>query len=115
MNSNQTVASGYGTECPVCHGTGWELITRAIEGDPAHTFARPCQKCRGRGVHGKIRMFRHSFVKRIYTNLVLALTRKTWRNCGNWHGIFSRSTRNGRTQGRGCIYGAELPEAVKPF
>lgn len=49
MNSNQTVASGYGTECPVCHGTGWELITRAIEGDPAHTFARPCQKCRGGG------------------------------------------------------------------
>ncbi len=47
MNRNQEAASSYGIDCPVCHGTGWELITRAIEGDPEHEFARPCQRCKG--------------------------------------------------------------------
>ncbi len=47
MSSDQKAVSGCGTNCPVCHGTGWELIVKAVEGDPAHTFARPCQKCRG--------------------------------------------------------------------
>ncbi len=47
MNRNQEVASNYGTKCPVCHGTGWELITRSDEYDSKHTVGIPCQHCRG--------------------------------------------------------------------
>lgn len=45
---NQAAVSGSGNECPVCHGTGWELFTRTVEGyDQNHEFARPCQHCSG--------------------------------------------------------------------
>ncbi len=47
MNRNQEVASNYGTKCPVCHGTGWALITRSDEYDSKHTVGIPCQHCRG--------------------------------------------------------------------
>lgn len=47
---NQNVASGYGDECPVCHGTHWELFNAAVfdYGEPEElTFAQKCCKCGG--------------------------------------------------------------------
>ena len=31
MSQNQQIPSGSG-ECPVCHGTGWEIYREAVEG-----------------------------------------------------------------------------------
>lgn len=31
MKQNQQIPSGYG-ECPVCHGTGWEIYRETPEG-----------------------------------------------------------------------------------
>lgn len=47
---NQKVAQSSGNgECPICHGTGWELYYRAEEmyGGEMTQFARPCERCRG--------------------------------------------------------------------
>lgn len=49
MNQNQQIQSDSG-ECPVCHGTGWELYTATVVdyGLPEEiTFAQRCSKCRG--------------------------------------------------------------------
>ena len=49
MNQNQQIQSGYG-DCPVCHGTGWELYTATVftYGDPEEaTYARRCTRCTG--------------------------------------------------------------------
>lgn len=49
MNQNQQTLSGCG-ECPVCHGSGWELYTATVftYGDPEEmTYARRCTKCTG--------------------------------------------------------------------
>jgi DNA replication protein DnaC len=49
MNQNQQTQSSSG-ECPVCHGTGWELYRAMVldYGLPEEiTFAQRCSKCRG--------------------------------------------------------------------
>lgn len=41
--------SGYGNECPVCHGTGWEVYSHEVEGYPTPLLlARICPRCKGR-------------------------------------------------------------------
>ncbi|MBP3544520.1 MAG: ATP-binding protein [Lachnospiraceae bacterium] len=35
--------SNYGSECPVCHGSGWELYELT---DKAQPYAKPCKLCR---------------------------------------------------------------------
>ena len=48
MKQNQQIPSGYG-ECPVCHGTGWEIYRETPEGykEPLE-FTRRCSKCKGK-------------------------------------------------------------------
>ena len=48
MSQNQQIPSGSG-ECPVCHGTGWEIYREAVEGykEPLE-FTRRCSKCKGK-------------------------------------------------------------------
>lgn len=49
MTQNQQIPSGYG-DCPVCHGTGWELYTATVltYGEPEEAmFARRCTRCTG--------------------------------------------------------------------
>ena len=49
MTQNQQTPSGYG-DCPVCHGTGWELYTATVltYGEPEEAmFARRCTRCTG--------------------------------------------------------------------
>ena len=44
--SNQVAASGSGSSCPVCGGSGWELYAASVEGyGTPLEFARPCSKC----------------------------------------------------------------------
>lgn len=46
---NHQAVSNYGKDCPVCHGTGWELEKREIPGyGVAHPFAKPCTSCKGK-------------------------------------------------------------------
>lgn len=47
---NQRIVPGYGDECPICHGTGWEIYTTIVRdyGKPEKaTFTRPCTRCIG--------------------------------------------------------------------
>lgn len=46
---NHQVVSNYGKDCPICHGTGWELTENVkIEGyGIAHPIAKPCTFCKG--------------------------------------------------------------------
>lgn len=48
MSQNQQIPFGYG-ECPVCHGTGWEIYREVVEGykEPLE-FTRRCSKCKGK-------------------------------------------------------------------
>ena len=48
MKQIQQSPSGYG-ECPVCHGTGWEIYRETPEGykEPLE-FTRRCSKCKGK-------------------------------------------------------------------
>lgn len=48
MNQSQQIPSGYG-DCPVCHGTGWQVWLESVEGytEPL-TFSKICPKCKGR-------------------------------------------------------------------
>lgn len=49
MSQNLQTPSGYG-DCPVCHGTGWEMYTATVftYGEPEEAlFARRCTKCTG--------------------------------------------------------------------
>lgn len=46
---NHQAVSNYGKDCPVCHGTGWELEKRDIPGyGVGHPFAKPCTSCKGK-------------------------------------------------------------------
>lgn len=46
---NQQAVSNYGNDCPICHGTGWELYDAGeIPGyGEAHTFVKRCTSCAG--------------------------------------------------------------------
>ena len=45
---NRPTQPDYG-ECPVCHGTGWEVYSHEVEGYPAPlSLARICPRCKGR-------------------------------------------------------------------
>lgn len=46
--NNQDAALNFGEVCPVCRGTGIELIEREAEGYGLHEFARPCPRCGGK-------------------------------------------------------------------
>ena len=46
---NRPTQSEYGNECPVCHGTGWEVCSHEVEGYPTPlSLARICPRCKGR-------------------------------------------------------------------
>ena len=50
MNQEKrAIQSSYGIECPVCHGTGWQIYTEHVEGykEPIE-FSKICPKCKGR-------------------------------------------------------------------
>ena len=50
MNQEKrAIQSSYGSECPVCHGTGWQIYTEHVEGykEPIE-FSKICPKCKGR-------------------------------------------------------------------
>ena len=47
QNRKDQYASGTGNECPVCHGTGWELYEEAVLGYSTVPipYARECRRC----------------------------------------------------------------------
>lgn len=68
MNQEKrAIQSSYGSECPVCHGTGWQIYTEHVEGykEPIE-FSKICPKCKGNvGSRTRDRIVKTSIILRM--------------------------------------------------
>lgn len=108
---SQQAVSNYGNDCPVCHGTGWELYDAGeIPGyGKAHPYAKRCALCTGIRRSSDITGVPPQFSDADISKFGFVKIRLTLKN------LYSITMKNLINTERICIYGARHREAERHF
>ena len=99
-------------ECPVCHGTGWEITLEILEGyrEPL-ALAKRCSRCRGKRYIND-----QTGIPPEYCNADLSkYTAGIWARCPRSLMISWRTLTDGRNRAKVYIFGVRHREAARPF